>query len=798
MDTILRDLRFALRSLRRSPGLVAVATLSLALGIAVNVIIYAGVDILLLRPLPFERPDRLVHLWSTNPSRGWDQTSISLADFRDWREQSRTMTLASYRGASFNLSDDQEEPIRASGARVSPGFFAVLGARPQLGRTFGAEEEQPGKDGVAVISDRFWRERFEADSAMVGRTIKLDGQEMTVIGVMEAGFTFPENTLDVWAPQTLIEEDRDSRYLRVLGRLAPTASLPTAQSELDDLTRRLAETYPATNKGMGGQVITLQDELVEPESRQAGTICLVAVFFVLLIACANVANLLLARGAARSRELSVRAAVGAGRSRLVRELLAESMLLAAIGGVLGVLGAFWGIGLFRTIIPSDFPRVDTLAIDGPVLVYAVLISALAGLVFGTAPAFQVTGSGLATALAEGGRGGSTGVKHRRLRTAFVIGEVALAQVLLISAGLMIKGAWRMQTTPMGFEPRQVLAFGVTLGQREYPDSLQVTALEENLLAKLRELPGVEAASGMSMLPMSGGSGTYYTIEGAPPPAEGERPVVQQRGVFPGFTSASGIRLVRGRDVTGADRRGTTPVILVNEAFVRRHWPDSEPIGHRVTLFETTWEIVGVVGDVREYGADDPAPPIVYYAALQRTMRSPQLVLRAQGDPAALARPVRAAVAAVAPSLPIYDVRTLEEHVRMETTGDIVMPKLLTTFGAMALLLALIGVYGVMAYTVAQRERELGIRRVLGAGLRDISWLVLGHGLRLAGLGAVIGLVIALGVTRTLSIYLLGVSAFDPTVFAVVTLSLVMAALAASTIPARRATAVDPGVALRAE
>ncbi len=798
MQTLVNDLRFAFRSLLRSPGLVAVAALSLALGIAVNVTIYAAVDILLLRPLPFAEPHRLVHPWSANPSRGWDQTSVSLADFRDWREQSRTMTLAAYRGASFNLSDDQEDPIRVTGARVSPGFFSILGVVPQLGRSFGPDEEVTGKDNVVVLSDEFWRRRFQGDSGVVGRSLKLDGLVVTVVGVMPAGFAFPANTQDVWTPQPLVEEPRDSRYLRVLGRLAPGATMSQARTELESVARRLEDTYPATNKGMSATVITLHDEVVEPESRQAGTICLVAVFFVLLIACANVANLLLARGAARARELSVRAALGAGRRRLIRQLLTESFLLAGLGCVLGVALSFWGMGLFRAIVPADFPRVDQLAIDGPVLVYAVAVSALAGVVFGTAPAVQVTAGELAGTLSEGGRGGSSGIRHRRLRTALVIGEVALAQVLLICAGLMIKGAWRLDRTPIGFEPRQVLAFGISLGNREYPDSVDVTTLEETLLARLRELPGVTAAGGMNMLPMSGGSGAYYTVEGAPPPAEGERPVVQVRAALPGLAPTLGIPLVRGRDISDADRRGATGVVLVNEAFVRRHWPDGDALGRRLVMFDQSWEIVGVVGDVREFGGDDPAPPIAYYAAFQRTVRTMTFVLRTGGDPAALAGPIRRAVAAVAPSLPVYDVRTLEEHVRLWDTGNRVMPKLLSTFGAMALVLALIGVYGVMAYTVAQRERELGIRRVLGAGIRDISWLVLGQGLRMAAFGTGIGLLIALGATRTLSTFLLGVSPFDPAVFAAVSLALVAAALAASTVPARRATAVDPGVALRAE
>ena len=798
MDTILQDIRFALRSLRRSPGLVLVATLSLALGIAVNVTLFAAVDIMLLRPLPYEDSERMVQVWSTNPSRGWDETSISLADYRDWRDQSKTIDLAAYRSSSFNLSDDDQAPERVSGTRVSPEFFTVFKIRPAMGRAFSKEEEQPGKDGVAIISDEFWRRRFEADPGILNRVIRLDGQMVTIVGVMPAGFTFPRNTMDIWAPLAQIEESRDSRYIRVLGRLSSGATLTTARSEMDAIGSRLAETYPASNAGMGARIITLKDEVIDENGRRAGVICLVAVAFVLLIACANVANLLLARGASRSRELSVRAALGAGRGRLVRQLMTESFILAALGCAIGLIGSLWGIGLFRSIMPNDFPRVDSLAIDGPVLVYAVIVSALAGVVFGTAPALQVTRDRLSQALAEGGRGGSSGVKHRRLRTSFVVGEIALAQVLLISAGLMIKGAIRMQTTPLGFDKENTLAFAVNLGSREFPDTTEVMQVQENILARIREIPGVEAAGSVSALPMSGGNGTYYTVEGEPPPPEGERPVLQYRGVLAGISQAMGLRVLSGRDLGDGDRLGAPNAAVINEALASRHWKDKDPLGHRITFFGRTWNIVGVMADVREFGPDDPAPPIAYFPTLQYVMRSPNFLVRTSTDAAQFGAQVRAAVAAAAPNLPVYDVRTLATHVEEEQVQTTIMPRLLTTFGAMALLLSLIGVYGVMAYNVAQRERELGIRRVLGARVQDISWLVLGNGLRVAALGAGIGLLLALGVTRTLSTFLLGVSAFDPAVFAGVTVALVAAALAASTVPARRATAVDPGVALRAE
>ena len=798
MDTILQDIRFALRSLRRSPGLVLVATLSLALGIAVNVTLFAAVDILLLRPLPYEESGRMVHLWSTNPSRGWDATSVSPADYRDWRDQSKTIDLAAYRNSSFNLSDDAEAPERVAGTRVSPEFFRVFKIRPALGRAFSKDEEQPGRDGVAIISDEFWHRRFDGDPGILNRSIRLDGQMVSIVGVMPRGFTFPRNTMDVWAPLAQPEEARDSRYLRVVGRLTAGSSFDAARSEMDAIGARLAEAYPASNAGIGVRVITLQDEVIEEEGRQAGTICLVAVAFVLLIACANVANLLLARGASRARELTVRAALGAGRGRLVRQLMTESFLLAALGCAVGLLGSFWGIGIFRSIMPTDFPRVDALAIDGRVMVYAVVISALAGLVFGTAPALQVTRDRLSQALAEGGRGGSSGVRHRRLRTAFVVGEIALAQVLLISAGLMIKGALRMQMTPLGFDKSNTLVFAMNLGAREFPDSAGAMLVQERILARVREIPGVEAAGAISSLPMSGGNGTYYTVEGEPPPPEGERPVLQHRGVLAGITQAMGLRVVRGRDLGDGDRSGAPHVVVVNEALARRHWKNGDALGHRITFFGRTWDIVGVMADVREFGPEDPVPPTAYFPALQYVIRSPTYLVRTSTDPAQFGGQVRAAVAAAAPNLPVYDVRTLEAHVAEEQIQTTIMPRLLTTFGAMALLLSLIGVYGVMAYNVAQRERELGIRQVLGARVRDISWLVLGNGLRIAALGAGIGLLIALGVTRTLSTFLLGVSAFDPFVFTGVTVALVAAALAASTVPARRATTVDPGVALRAE
>ena len=795
MDRLLQDLRYAARSLRKSPALFTIASLSLAIGIAVNVTIYGAVDILLWRPLPYAESERLVQVWSDNPERGWDASSVSLPDFADWRRESRTMELAAYTGGSFNLVEG-DRPERVRGFRVSPRFFEILGTAPARGRFFRAEEETPGAGRVAILSEAYWRNRFGLDSSIVGKTIRLDGTPYTVVGTLPADFEFGYQ-IDIYTP---LEVDpsvpRSERSLEVIGRLRAGASVEAASTEIGSIAARLAALHPTTNVGMGAHALRLQDEIVEDTARRAGLICLVAVTLVLLIACGNVANLLLARATARSRELAVRSAVGADRGRLVRQLVTESVLLGLAGGGLGVMLSIAGLAGMKTIIPADFPRVEDLGLDLKILGYAAAVSILAGVIAGVAPAFQVTRANLTDTLKDGGRSGAMGLRHGKLRASLVVAEMALALVLLISAGLLIKASIGLNRVDLGFDPRNVLSFAVTLSPQQYPDSLRAMAVQEELRERLGEISGVSQAGAVSRLPMAGGSGTYYRVEGEADPGEGRRPILQYRMASAGYFEALGIGLARGRFLAPADRAGAPPAIVVNQTLADRHWRGQDPLGKRLVFASGPFEIVGVVRDVREFGPDDPAPAIAYFASAQRLSRTLRYVVRTAGDPAAVSAAVRERVEAVAPDLPAYEMRTVEALVTEETQGDLIMPRLLGVFGVIALLLAVFGVYGVMAYSVAQRTQELGIRRALGAEGRDIVRMVLRQATRLAGMGAAIGVLIALASTRALSAFLFGVSAFDPVVFAGVTATLMLAAVVASLVPARRATAVDPLTALR--
>ena len=795
MDTLLADIKYALRSLRQAPGVFTVAALSLALGVAVNVTLFAGVDILLLRPLDYPNTERLVQVWSDNKERGWNQNSISLPDFVDWRKESTSLSYAAYAGGSYNLAEG-DRPDRVTGLRVSPNFFSLMGIAPARGRFFLEEEETPGRGRSVLLTDRFWKNRFAADSGVVGKTIRLDGEQYTIVGLLPDGFRFG-GWVDIYTPLEIpADAERINHSYEVIGLLKPGVSLERANVELGGIAKRLAEQYPATNVGSGAYAIMLQDEVVEETPRQAGIICMVAVTFVLLIACANVANLLLSRAAARNRELAVRSALGAARARLIRQMLTESLILAMVGGGLGLVLSIAGVEWFRGLIPVDFARVEKLGLDARVLAYGFVLILGAGIIAGIAPAFQVTRGSLTDPLKDGGRGGSMGLKHGRLRASLVVAEISLALVLLISAGLLVKASLQLQTTDLGFDKENALTFAVTLSPREYPDSLRVLTVQEQLQARLAAMPGVTAVGAVTQLPMAGGSGTYYYVEGQPVPEEGRRPVLQYRMALPGYLGAMKIQMVRGREFTAADRIGAPKVAVINEALVRRHWPNGGALGQRLVLASGSWEIVGIVKDVREFGPDDDAPALAYFPALSYFVRNLRFVVRTAGDPTLLLPKVREEVAAVERELPPYQIRTLKEHVDLQMQGDMIMPKLLALFGAIALVLAIIGVYGVMAYSVSQRTQELGIRRALGAEGGDILRLVVRQGALLAGLGAVIGLALAFAATRGLSSFLFGVSAFDPVVFSGVTAALVGSAVIASLVPARRATRVDPLVALR--
>jgi putative ABC transport system permease protein len=802
MDTLLADLRFALRSLRKHPTVFAVAVLSLAFGVAANTTIFAVVDAFLVRPLPVPDADRIAAVWTTNPTRGWTRISSSAGDFTDWRQESRTLELAASTGGSFNLSVPGDRPERVQGARVTPNYFRVFAFAPVAGRAFLPEEGTPGNDRSVVLSHAFWTRRFGADRGVVGSTISLDGRAYTVVGVMPEDMRFPNGGVDVWTPLVLDAAtlaDRRSRYLAVTGKLRPGATLEGARAEMEGVQRRLAGAHP-DNTGNGVLLNTLHDDIYDEEFKLGTSIAMVATIFVLLIACANVANLLLARGAARARELALRTAIGASRRRLVGQLLTESVVLALVGGTLGVLLSVSGVRALRAIIPADFYRAETVALDGRALVFTLVVCLGAGILFGLAPALQATRE-LGTALREGGRSASLGARRNRLGASFVVAQLALSLALLISAGLLLKASVKLQSVDLGYDPANVLTMRVTLPESQYPDTVKVGQFHAELLRRLRALPGVEAAGATTMLPMDGGTGTGYTIDGEPKPKEGEEHFAQYRATTPGYLPAMRIALARGRDFTDQDRPGAPLVMLVNEAFVRRHWPGrgaEAAIGKRVVLTSGPREVVGVLRDARDFGPEDDTFPMMYVPAIQWGNRSLSYVIRSSRAAGPLADAVRAELAALDPSLPAYAVRPMQEIVDGVVAGSQALPRVLGAFGVIALFLAVIGVYGVMAFNVGQRTQEVGIRMALGAQRGDIGRLVLRQGLLLAGVGLGIGLVLALGLTSALGAFLHGVSAFDPSIFGGVTLALCAVALGATWVPARRATKVDPLVALRYE
>jgi len=797
METLLSDLRYGLRSLLKRPAVFAVATISLALGIAANTTIFAAVDAYLIRPLPYPEPKGIVQIWTSNPTRGWREASNSAPDFRDWRADSRTLDLAAYSNVSYNmLAGDRAE--RVTGILASPGLFEALRIAPAIGRTFTSDDEREGAPPVVLLSHAFWQRRFAGDRAMVGRSLTLDGVRYDVVGVMPPGFSFPEPFIDLWTPlQQRAAFLRTSRSLDVVGRLRTGATIEAATAESSAIAKRLGATYPE-DAGNDVNVVRLDRAIYDGDFHRGATLSTVAVVFVLLIACANVANLLLARATGRARELALRTALGAERSRLMRQLLTESVVLALVGGVLGTLFSIVGVKALISIIPADFFGTDRIALNGRALAFTLGVSIASGLVFGILPALHSTRGNINNALREGGRGGSMGGRRHRLGASLVVAEVALALVLLISAGLLIKGTIQLQRVDLGFDPKNLLTFRVTLPEAQFGDSASILRAQDEIARRVHEVGGVAGVGATTSLPMQGGSGTSYSIEGEPKPEPGKEPITQFRGVTADYFTTMSIGLAAGRAFNAQDRVGAPPVLLVNEAFAKRHWPGSSAIGKRVVFASGPREIVGVVRESRDFGAEDAPPVMVYFSANQRAYRSLSFVVRTAADPASLASGVRKAVSAVDATLPAYFVQTMNDVIEQRQRGDKIMPRLLGVFGAIALFLAVIGVYGVMSYSVAQRTQEVGIRMALGAQRGDILGLVLRQGALIAALGLVTGLAIAAASTRTLSAFLLGVSPFDPVIFFGVTSILGVAAIIASWLPARRAVRVDPLVALRSE
>jgi len=795
LDNLRQDLVYALRTLRKSPGLVAVAVLSLGLGIGSVVSIFAAVDVFMLRPLPLDAEDRLLDVFSTVPERGWMHNSLSIPDFLDYREQSQTMNVGGRFGSDFNMSGT-DVPERVDGARVSWNFFEALGTQPVLGRTFRPEEENDGQDQVVILSDGLWQRRFGADPAIIGQTLLLDAEPHTVIGVLPPRFWVDDDLIDIYAPFGLTgEEQRGSHFMVAVGRLHPDATEEQARAEVEEIARRMEEAYPGSNEGWSGGVRLFRKQLFSEEFEMGSLISSVAVAFVLLIACANVANLMLTKVSARDREIAVRCALGAGRFRIMRQLLTEAMIISFLGGIFGIFVSIAGIRGIRSLMPATFPFAQDVALDARSLMFAMVVTVLTGLLFGSAPALQSTRSNLTDSLKEGGRG-HVGAKGDRLRKLFVVAEISLALTLLVSAALLVQAFLRLQVTEFGWDEDNLLTFRLDLPDKEYLDDETVGGFYRQLVPAIEAVPGVQVVGGTSILPMQGNSNTYYGIPGEEYASLQERPVVEFRFVTPDYFRAMDIPVVRGRALNENDRPDGRDVIVVSEALAERHWPGEDPIGKQVEYWDATHEIVGVAGDTLDRRGE--ARITSYMSAFQYPRRGFSMAVRTAGPPTSVVDAIRAEVLRLDPNLPMYAVMSMQEMRAQNTMGDAVMAKIMGTLAVITLLLAVVGVYGVMAYSVTQRTQEMGIRLALGARPADVQRMVLRQGASLTMVGIVIGLVITAVVTRSLSIFLYGVSPFDPMTFTLVTVTLLLAAVGATYVPARRATRVDPLDALRAE
>lgn len=802
MNTLFQDLRYAVRTLVKNPGFAVAAVLTLALGIGANTAIFSFVDTMLLRPLPYDAPDRLVMVWQDERERGsiakeW----TSPPNFTDWREQNATFeAMAAFTGAAFTLTGG-EQAEHIAGARVAGDFFDVLRVKPLLGRTLTREDEAPGAPRVTMLSHGLWQRRFDGDAGVIGRTVTLDGESYTVVGVTPPGFEFAYLTqAELWAPLLDIPNicGRRCIFLRVVGRLAEGVTVERAQVDLNTVMGRLADDDPQANRGIRIALTTLHEEVAGPV-RPALLALLGAVGFLLLIGCVNVANLLLTQAARRETEIAVRAALGAGRSRLARQLLTESLLLASLGGLVGVLLGAWVLDGLVALAPAGTPRAGKVAVDLRVMGFAALITLATGAVFGLAPVLHVLRGSMANALREGGRGGAGGGRRqRRVRDALAIGQLALSLVMLAGAGLMIRSFIEMRRVDPGYATENVLTARLTLPEARYGDAAAVVGFYEPLLERLAAAPGVLHAAANSSLPLSGSmTDTDFLLEGQPEPPPGEsRPVALIQAITPDYFAALGIPLRRGRTFGAADRRDAPPVVVIDETLARRYFPEADPIGRRLVVNGRLAEIVGVVGAVLHTGVRTEVRPTIYAPHAQYTPRSMNVVLRTATDPLQLAGVLRSELQGMDPLLATSTVRTMEQLAADSVSDSRMYATLFALFALAALLLASVGVYGVISYSVAQRTTELGLRMALGADRGALRGMVVRHGLTIAGAGAGIGIMGALGLTRLMAGLLFGVPATDPATFVGVTIVLCGVAMAASYLPARRATMVDPMVALR--
>ena len=822
METIWQDLRYALRMLGKNPGFTAVAVITLALGIGATTAIFSVVNAVLLRPLPFDHPDQLTAVWQTHPfgkKLGYDHLPVAPADFDAWRRSADAFAgLTALAGGNWNVTGG-DEPERISGARVSTNMLGLLRARPALGRDFAPDEETFGKNRVVILSYGFWQRRFGGDPKVVGTQIMLDGDPFQIIGVMPRGFSFPrgmgidpalglDDDLALWTPLALPPDQlvsRGNHFMAAVGRLKPGATFAQALAQLAAVEQRLDEqSSAAAGKDWNVTLGPLHEQVVG-KSRRALLLLLGAVVFVLLIACANVANLLLARANARHKEIAIRTALGAARWRIVRQLLTESVLLALVGGALGVLLAVWGVDALVAMSAGNIPRAAEVGIDARVLFLALGVALATGLAFGLAPALQSSRPDLNESLKEGSRGGGSSPRRQRVRSALVVAEIALALVLLTGAGLLVKSFARLQNVRPGFDYEDVLTMTLFLPDARYPEERKRANFYRQVLERVRRLPGVESAGGVSQLPLGGSEEIDgLEIEGRPR-AETAAAVMTAafRVVSPDYFKTLRIPLLRGRYFTEQDTADAPGVMIIDETFARRYFPGEDPVGKRVDEQGSLqpkgyMTIVGVVASVKHTSLDSDPKPTMYLSSQQSPWHTMVLTVRSKTDPTALAAAVRREIAQVDPDQPIADVAPFEQVFGRAVAPQRFNSTLLGAFAAVAALLAAVGIYGVIAYGVSQRAHEIGVRVALGAQRADILRLIVGQAMALTLVGVGLGLGAALVLTRTMRGLLFEVSASDPSVFVGVALLLTSVAFTASLIPARRATRIDPLIALRYE
>ncbi len=802
MDTLLQDIRYGVRGFFKRPGFTIIALIALALGIGANTAIFSLVNAVLLRPLPFAEPERLIWVFG-NIRNGGNRASVAPLDFLDFRAQNTTFEqfAASFSGPlPVNLTGTGE-PERLTAAGVTGNYFQALGVVPFMGRSLQLENEKPEQNHVAVLGYALWQKRFGGDAAIVGKKITLDGKAFEVIGVMPPEFTFPQ-TAQLWVPLDFDTEpmmkQRKAHFLRPIGKLKPGVTIEQAQADTDAVARRMEELYPDTNTGWSLRLIPLQEQLVG-NVRPTLFILFGAVGFVLLIACANVANLLLVRAAAREKEIALRTALGAGRLRIVRQMITESVLLALMGGVLGALLAVWGVELLVKLSAGSIPSTAQVNIDLRVLGFTLGLSLITGVLFGLAPAIRTLKLNLSESLKEGSKGGGQGAARNRTRSVLVVIESAVAVVLLIGAGLLIRSFIQLQNINPGFEAHNVLTMRVDLSRQKYATPDKSGNFFNELQTRVSALPGVESAGLITELPLTDQRNDMpFAVEGRPPLPPDQRMGADFRRINEHYFSALGIPMLRGRNFTEQEARQSAKLLVISDLLARQVFPNEDPLGKRLVMAMSgeAWEIIGIVGDIRHRAMEMDPLPAMYWPSIQNGGMN--LVVRTQGDPGSLSAAIRKEVQAIDPDQPVAAVRTMDELVGLSVAASRYRTAFLGLLALVALILASTGIYGVMSYSVAQRTHEIGVRMALGARRFDVLKLVVRQGMTLVVIGVALGIAGAFALTRVMASLLFGVTAKDPITFTVVGVLLAMVAFVACYIPARRATKVDPLVALRYE